>query len=88
MLRVLSGLLFGLLVIASVFASVGLADYIVYPGTAGTQPMIWICFAMAAIVFIMGCIGLFVLITTKANITISKQFITEKQQETKKSRKK
>jgi hypothetical protein len=74
--------------IVSVFASFGLADCVLYPGTKALHPMIWGCFAMAALVFIMGCIGLFILIITKAHITISKQFAVEKQPEVKTNKKK
>ena len=88
MLRTSATLLFILLIIVSIFASFGLADYILYPGVAGVNPMIWTCFAMSGLVFVMGCVGLFILITTKTNITISKQFIADKQPETKKNKKK
>lgn len=88
MLRISTGLLFTLLIIVSIFASFGLADYILYPGVAGVNPMIWTCFAMSGLVFVMGCVGLFILITTKTHITISKQFITERQPEAKKNKKK
>ena len=88
MLRISTGLLFTLLIIVSIFASVGIGYEVLYPGVAGVNPMIWTCFAMAGLVFVMGCIGLFILITTKTNITISKQFASEKQPETKKNKKK
>ncbi len=86
MLRILTGLLFSLLVIISVCASfvVGVETLLEY----NTRPMAWICFIPAMIVFIMSCVGLFILITTKANITISKQFVPEKTVETKKTKKK
>lgn len=89
MLRISTGLLFTLLVVVSIFASFVLGYCVLYPGAmGGVVPMIWTCFAMAGLVFVMGCIGLFILITTKAQITISKQFITDKQPEIKKNKKK
>lgn len=89
MLRISTGLLFTLLIIISIFASFVLGYSVLYPGAVGgVIPMIWTCFAMAGLVFAMGCIGLFILITTKAQITISKQFAVEKQPEVKKNKKK
>lgn len=86
MLRILTGWLFSLLVIISVCASfvVGVETLLEY----NTRPMAWICFIPAMIVFIMSCVGLFILITTKASITISKQFVVGKQSETIKPAKK
>ena len=89
MLRTSATLLFILLIIVSIFASFVLGYSVLYPGAVGgVIPMIWTCFAMAGLVFVMGCIGLFVLITTKAQITISKQFAIEKQPEVNKNKKK
>ncbi len=88
MLRISTGLLFTLLIIVSIFASFVIGYEALYPRITGVNPMIWMCFAMTGLVFVMGCIGLFILITTKTHITISKQFITERQPEAKKNKKK
>ena len=80
MLRLFTGLLFGLFVIASGAALLGMA-------LDGLPYNLMGCIS-SNIIFIMGCIGLFVLITTKAHITISKQFVTEKPVETNKSKRK
>ena len=88
MLRISTVLLFTLLIIVSIFASFVIGYEALYPRITGVNPMIWTCFAMSGLVFVMGCVGLFILITTKTNITISKQFIADKQPETKKNKKK
>ena len=88
MLRISTGLLFTLLIVVSIFSSFVIGYEALYPRLTGANPMIWTCFAMTGLVFVMGCIGLLVLITTKAQITISKQFITDKQPEIKKNKKK
>lgn len=86
MLRIFTGWLFGLLVVVSVCASfvVGVETLLEY----NTRPMAWVCFIPAMIVFILSCIGLFILITTKANITMVKETVVEQKSETKKQRKK
>jgi len=87
MLRTFTSILFGLLVIVSVFMLFVCGADAMYPGNIGIT-VYWVWIAESALVFIMSCIGLFILITTKAQITISKQFITDKQPEIKKNKKK
>ena len=87
MLRIFTSILFSVLVIASVFMLFVCGADAMYPDDIGLT-VYWIWIAESALVFIMGCVGLFILITTKAYITISKQFVSEKPVETKKSKRK
>ena len=88
MLRIFTSILFSVLVIASVFMLFVCGAEAMHPGNI-VASVYWIWIAEAALVFIMSCVGLFILITTKAHITISKQFVSEKPVETtKKSKRK
>ncbi len=80
MLRLLTGLLFGVFVIASGAALFGMA--------LDGLPYNLMGYISSIIMFVTSSVGLFVLITTKAHITISKQFVPEKTVETKKTKKK
>lgn len=83
MLRITTGILFSALTLLGTFGlCVSFAKEF-----DGVLP-VWLGVVPAALVFVMGCVGLFVLITTKTNITISKQFIAGKQPETTKEVKK
>ncbi len=84
MLRITTGLLFFVLTLLGVF---GLSVAFTKAFDVMGSP-VWLGFAVSALIFVMGCIGLFILITTKTNITISKQFAVEKQPEVKKNKKK
>ena len=83
MLRTFTGLLFSTLTVLGTF---GLC--ISFAKIFDNVPNLWLGFGIAALVFVMGCVGLFVLITTKTNITISKQFVASKQPEASKEVKK